>query len=67
MKQVATSVYLLKDNKILFLVRNKKNDKVHQAGRYLPIGGKIEPGESIEDCAKREVKRNPELKLVRLN
>jgi len=56
MKKVATSVYLLKDKKILFLVRNKKNDTVHKQGMYLPIGGKVEPAESIEECAIREVK-----------
>ena len=45
MKKVATSVYLLKNKKILFLVRNKKNDKVHKQEVYLPIGGKVEPAE----------------------
>lgn len=55
MKKQACGVYLKKDNKILFLVRKKANDTVHQQGIYLPIGGKVELGEGIEDCAIREV------------
>lgn len=54
MKILATSVYLIRNKEILFLVRNKENDKVHKQGMYLPIGGKIEPGEGIEACAIRE-------------
>lgn len=56
MKVIATSVYLVKNKRILFLVRDKKNDTVHKQGMYLPIGGKIEQTESIEECAVREVK-----------
>ena len=55
MKKQATGVYLLRDNQILFLVRNKENDDVHRPGMYLPIGGKIDPAESAEACAIREV------------
>jgi len=56
MKKQTTGVYLIKDNKILFLVRDKKNDKMHQQGMYLPIGGHVELGEGIEEAAIREVK-----------
>jgi 8-oxo-dGTP diphosphatase len=56
MKKQTTGVYLIKDNKMLFLVRNKKNDKMHNSGIYLPIGGHVELGEGIEEAAKREVK-----------
>ncbi|HSX16862.1 MAG TPA: NUDIX domain-containing protein [Patescibacteria group bacterium] len=55
MKKQATSVYLLRGDKLLFLVRNKPNDTVHKQGMYLPAGGKVEPGERVEDCAIREV------------
>jgi 8-oxo-dGTP diphosphatase len=54
MKQTAASIYLIKNNKVLFLVRNKKNDTVHKQGVYLGIGGKVEQGEGIEECIKRE-------------
>jgi 8-oxo-dGTP diphosphatase len=56
MKKQTTGVYLIKDNKILFLVRKKKNDKMHQQGVYLPIGGHVELGEELEEAAIREVK-----------
>src|SRR5437773_11749786 len=56
MKNQTTGVYLLKKDKILFLVRNKKNDTRHIQGKYLPIGGQVELGESIEKSAIREVK-----------
>ena len=56
MKKQTTGVYLIKNNKMLFLVRNKKNDKMHQTGIYLPIGGHVELGEEIEEAAIREVK-----------
>ena len=56
MKKQTTGVYLIKDNKILFLVREKKNDKMHRQGMYLPIGGHVELGEGLEEAAIREVK-----------
>jgi 8-oxo-dGTP diphosphatase len=56
MKKQTTGAYLIKDNKMLFLVRNKKNDQMHKSGVYLPIGGHVEVGEGIEEAAIREVK-----------
>ena len=56
MKKQTTGVYLLKDNKMLFLVRNKKDDLMHKSGVYLPIGGHVELGEAVEEAAIREVK-----------
>lgn len=56
MKKQTTGVYLLKDDKMLFLIRKKKNDTMHRQGMYLPIGGHIELGEGLEEAAIREVK-----------
>ena len=56
MKKQAVGVYLIKDNKMLFLVRKKENDTFHKQGMYLPMGGKVELGEGIEEAAIREVK-----------
>ena len=56
MKKQTTGIYLIKDNKILFLVRKKENDKIHKQGMYLPIGGHVELGEGIEEATIREVK-----------
>jgi 8-oxo-dGTP diphosphatase len=63
MKKQTTGVYLLKDNKMLFLIRNKKNDKMHQQGMYLPIGGHVELGEGLEEAAIREVKEESGIKV----
>lgn len=54
MKFHGVMVYVIRDGKMLFLVRNKQHDTVHKQGLYVSLGGKIEPGESIEDAAKRE-------------
>lgn len=55
-KYQVTGVFLIKNNKILYLVRNKKNDQFHRQGMYIQMGGKVEQGESLEACAIREVK-----------
>ena len=68
MKKQTTGVYLIKDNKILFLIRNKKNDTMHRSGIYLSIGGHVEVGEGIEEAAIREVKEESgkvELRITR--
>lgn len=54
MKKQATMIYLIKGSKVLFLERKKENDKVHKQGMHIPMGGKVEKGESIIDCIKRE-------------
>lgn len=55
MKKQTTGVYLIRDDKILFLIRKKKNDAIHKTGMYLPIGGHVELGEGLEEAAIREV------------
>jgi 8-oxo-dGTP diphosphatase len=66
MKKQSTAVYLMRDNEVLFLVRNKKNDTVHLQGHYLPIGGKVENGERIDDCAIREVAEEASIQVNEL-
>ena len=51
MRQV-TGAYLEKDGKIL-IARRKTGDKL--AGKWEFPGGKIEPGETPEQCLKREL------------
>lgn len=60
--KVATSCYITKDNKTLMLHRIKKKDDVHK-GRWIGLGGKIEQGETPEDCVIREVKEESGLTL----
>jgi 8-oxo-dGTP diphosphatase len=63
MKRHGTMVYIEQENKFLFLVRNKVNDNTHLQGMYLPIGGKVEDNESIEECAIREAKEEAGITL----
>lgn len=51
---VATLTYIRHQGKTLMLHRNKKNQDYHR-GKYNGIGGKVEIGESPEECALREI------------
>ncbi len=52
MKPVLTTmVYCVKDGKVLLMLRNKEPN----LGLWVGPGGKLEPGESPYDCAKREL------------
>lgn len=53
-KIVATLCYVEKDERVLMLLRNKKEKDMHQ-GMYNGLGGKSEPGEDPYSCIKREV------------
>lgn len=60
--RLTTLCYIEQDGKILMLYRNrKKNDQ--SEGKWLGVGGKIESGESPEDCVRREVSEETGLKL----
>jgi 8-oxo-dGTP diphosphatase len=59
-------VLLIKDNKALFLVRKKENEDIHKEGVFLPIGGKVEKGESLEECAVRETEEESGIKINKL-
>ncbi len=64
LKQAYTVIYI-KDkttNKFLFLYRNKKKNDINH-GKYIGIGGKIEPGESKDECILREVYEETNLTL----
>ena len=63
MKKQGVMVLLKKEKKWLFLVRQKENDLIHKQGMYLPIGGKVEENEYIEDAAIREVYEESGIKV----
>ncbi len=51
---ITTLCYLEKDSKYLMLHRTKKEIDINK-GKWLGVGGKIENGETPEQCLKREV------------
>jgi len=54
--KLATLCYVIdkKNNSILMIYRNKKQNDYHE-GKWNGLGGKFEPGESPEECALREI------------
>ena len=61
--KLTTLCYIVKEGKTLLLHRIKKqNDE--NAGKWIGIGGKLEAGESPEDCVKREVTEETGLTLI---
>ncbi len=52
--KLATLCYLRRDGKTLMVHRIKKKNDMH-AGKWNGLGGKLEPGETPEECAAREI------------
>jgi len=52
--KLTTLCYIEQDDKYLMLYRNKKKNDQSE-GKWLGVGGKIESGESPEECVVREV------------
>ena len=52
--KLATLCYLEQEGKVLMLHRVKKDQDLHQ-GKWNGVGGTFEPGESPEECARREI------------
>ncbi|MBN1355972.1 8-oxo-dGTP diphosphatase [bacterium] len=50
----ATLCYLRRNGRTLMLFRNKKPADIHKS-KWNGLGGKMEPGESPEECAVREI------------
>jgi 8-oxo-dGTP diphosphatase len=62
--KLATLCYLRRNGRTLMLHRVKKANDVHE-GKWNGLGGKLEPGESPEDCVVREIREEAGLKLRR--
>lgn len=58
-----TLCYIEKDGKYLMLHRNKKENDLNE-GKWIGVGGKIEAGETPEECMLREVKEETGLTLT---
>ena len=54
-KIIATLCYVVKDNNVLLVHRNKKENDAHE-GKYNGLGGKSELGEDPITCVIREMK-----------
>lgn len=55
-----TLVYIKRENQILLLNRNKKENDINK-GKWIGVGGKLEADESHLDCMLREVKEETHL------
>ena len=53
MKQT-TLCYIEQENKYLMLHRTKKENDINK-DKWIGVGGHFEPGETAEDCMKREI------------
>ncbi len=63
--KLATLCYLRENGKTLMLHRIKKENDMHQ-GKWNGLGGKFLPGESPEECARREIKEECGLEVGQL-
>lgn len=57
-----TLCHIEKDGKVLMLYRNKKKNDYNE-GKWIGIGGKVENGETADECVVREVKEETGLTL----
>lgn len=64
--QNSTLCYLIRDGKYLMLHRNKEKEDINE-GKWIGVGGHNEPGESPEECIKREVKEETGLELKEMD
>jgi 8-oxo-dGTP diphosphatase len=53
--KLATLCYVRRNGQTLMIHRVKKANDMHQ-GRWNGLGGKFDPGETPEECARREIK-----------
>jgi 8-oxo-dGTP diphosphatase len=61
--KLATLCYLRHKGKTLMVHRIKKKNDMH-AGKWNGLGGKLEPGETPEECAVREILEESGLKVI---
>jgi len=58
----ATLCYITCENKYLLLYRNKKPNDPNE-GKWIGVGGKVEPEETPEQCIKREITEETGIKI----
>lgn len=62
MMKIATLCYVRRAGETLMLHRIKKANDMHQ-GKWNGLGGKLEPGETPEECARREIREESGLNV----
>ena len=60
--KLATLCYLRRNGKTLMVHRVKKKNDMH-AGKWNGLGGKLEPGETPEECVIREIMEESGLRV----
>jgi len=60
--KLATLCYVRQDGKTLMVHRVKKLNDIHE-GKWNGLGGKLEPGETPEECAIREIREESGLQV----
>ncbi len=60
--KLATLCYVRRDGRTLMIHRNKRIGDLHQ-GKWNGLGGKLDPGESPEQCVIREVREESGLHI----
>lgn len=60
---VTTLSYIEDNNHVLMLLRNKKKNDPNQ-GKWIGVGGKVEPNETIEQSMMREIKEETGFDVV---
>lgn len=51
---ITTMCYLKRNHQTLLLHRIKKENDINE-GKWIGVGGKLESGESVEECIRREI------------
>jgi len=62
--KLTTLCYIIRDGKWLMLHRTKKEEDAN-AGKWIGVGGKLEKGESPENCLYREVLEETGLQILK--
>lgn len=63
--KLATLCYVRRAGKTLMVHRIKKKNDIHM-GKWNGLGGKLEPGETPEECARREIREESGLEVENL-
>ena len=66
MTKLATICYIDNGKELLLLHRNKKPNDVHE-GKWISVGGKLESGETPDECARREIFEETHLTVKKMD